>query len=127
MTTTEAPLRPLRLLGALWLFTSACLALPGWLLLALSEGDGGRRAGGGIAAAAALAFVTGLCIFAARRGALRLSYAASMVVAIAGLAAVAGVKADGPLFGRDAMLVGGLPLFLAALTAGVAALNRPKA
>jgi hypothetical protein len=46
---TTAPHR-LRPPAALWLITAVLLAVPGWLLLAVFEGDGGRRAGAGIIA-----------------------------------------------------------------------------
>jgi hypothetical protein len=110
-----------RLLGATWLLASLVLALPGWLLLALSEGRGGRLAGCGLAAVAVLALVAGVSVIRSGQRALRLSYATSGLLALAGLAALVGVAADGPLFGRDAVLLGGLPVLLAGVTALLAA------
>ncbi len=124
--TASSRLDRARPLAFLWLLAALLLALPGWLLLALSEGNGGRLAGSGITAAAGLALFVGIRVWAVGRRAVRQSYWASALLALAGVAAVAGVAADGPLFGRDALLVGGLPAALAAITSLVAALGGRK-
>lgn len=122
MEAHGSPPRPVhaRLLACLWLLSAAVIALPGWLLYVLSEGDGGRLAGAGLSIVAALALLTGAYVWVAGGRARPVSLGMSALIALAGAAAVAGLSADGYVFGRDALLVGGVPAAAAAVTAATA-------
>jgi len=116
-TRSSAPL------AAAWLVTALVVAPVGFLLFALSEGDGDRALGIALAVAGVLAGVTGGTCLATGGVPRRWSMALSGGLVLLGLLGVAVALTSTPAFVEDALLLG-LPPGVGGLLTGALALRR---
>ena len=114
--TTTAPARTSTPLAVAWFVTALAVGPLGFLLFALSEGDGDRLLGLLLAGAGVLAGGTGAAVLrsgeAARRWSLVLSGALVVLGAVGALVALAST----PAYVEDALLLGLPPAVGGALT-----------
>jgi hypothetical protein len=125
MTAMSTPFiaRRARVLTSLWLVTGVLTALPALLLMAFAEDAPARGAALLLLGSAAMAIATGLVVGRGTRKALRRSLAASALVVLAAGSALAVLAATGTLAARDGLILGGLAIVGAALSATVAMLR----
>jgi hypothetical protein len=103
-------------LGVAWFLAAAVVAALGWLSFAMSEQSGGRLVGAVLLAVALLGGVTA-GILLGGRSARRLSLASSAAFALAGVVAAISDLSDGRSFTADLLLLAGVPVAFALLTA----------
>jgi hypothetical protein len=125
MTAMSTPFiaRRARVLTSLWLVTGVLTALPALLLMAFAEDAPARGAAFLLLGSAATAIGTGLVVGRGTRKALRISLAASALVVLAAGSALAVLASTGTLAARDGLILGGLAIVGAALSATVAMLR----
>lgn len=119
MTPPSVP-RRIRALAGLWLVTALVIALPALLLRSFAEDASARVASLVLLLSAGLALATALVVGTGTRRVLWVSLGASALVAVAGGSALAVLASSGSMSPAGALLLGGLALVGAALTAIVA-------